>query len=305
MGVQREIWVNYIVEKLFKDDEFIKRAFNESENVLGGAVVHIPQAGAKPTIVKNRTSFPATVQKRTDTDITYALDWYTSDPIRIQNVEQVELSYDKIDSVLRSKMSTMRNYIADDLLVKWLTGAVANSRIVLTTGEGAAATETGQDGNRKIVTTKDIKRIGALMNKQDIPKNDRVIVMESNMLDQLTDSLTENQNRDFSQYMDGKTGVIGKLHGFEIMDRSSVGVINAANDTIDPIGAAVATDDNLCSIAFQRDSVAVALGEVDFFDSLRNPEHYGDIFSTEARMGGRVRRENAEGVFALVQDTAA
>lgn len=84
-----------------------------------------------------------------------------------------------------------------------------------------------------------------------------------------------------------------------------MGVINAANDTIDPIGAAVATDDNLCSIAFQRDSVAVALGEVDFFDSLRNPEHYGDIFSTEARMGGRVRRENAEGVFALVQDTAA
>lgn len=301
MGVQREIWVDYIVGKLFKNNEFMTKSFDESAFVLGGKVVHIPQVGASKSIVKNRTILPATPSRRTDTEVTYPLDWYTKDPFAIPNAEEIELSFSKMDSAMREEMNSLVDYVGDDLIVKWMGGAVAAGNIVLTTGADTAFTETGQTGTRKVPLVKDIKSLSAKMNKKNVPKNDRFIMLESNMLDQLMDDLTVTQERDFSQSLDAKNGVIGKLFGFNVMERSSVAVLNAANDTVDAVGAAVAADDNLACLAWQRDEVCVAKGEVNFFDKRQDPEWYGDVFSYDVRMGGRCRRTAADGVYALVQ----
>src|SRR6185436_16950626 len=50
-GVEVETWVRYIVENLFKDNEFLTYSFDEGDFVLDGKVVHIPQAGSKRNIV--------------------------------------------------------------------------------------------------------------------------------------------------------------------------------------------------------------------------------------------------------------
>ncbi len=73
MAIQKEIWQDHIEGNLFKNNEFLLASTDVGQYVLQGKVVHIPQAGALPTVVKNRTVIPATVVQRTDTDITYTL----------------------------------------------------------------------------------------------------------------------------------------------------------------------------------------------------------------------------------------
>ena len=101
MAIQKEIWEKSIVEGLFAPNSFLSKAFNADEYVEAGKIVHIPQAGAASKVEKNRTSLPATVKQRTDTDKTFELAAFTTDPVLIPDADKVELSYNKRESVLR------------------------------------------------------------------------------------------------------------------------------------------------------------------------------------------------------------
>lgn len=300
-GIQVEFWVRYIIERLWKDNQFVKHAFNEDEYVVGGKVVHIPQPGAKPSVTKNRTSFPAAAVRRTDTDILYALDEYSTDPSHIQDAEKVELSYDKIDSILGDHVGVVSELVGDDMILKWLKDIPA-SHIIKTTGASAASTLPGTTGNRNVATHKDVRKANLFLNVNNVAKVDRFALLEENMADQIFDSLSENQYRGFTQYADAKTGVLGRLYGFDIMTRSSVAVADD-DDAIKALGAVVEATDSVSSMFWQKNAVTRALGEVKFFEDLNNPLYYGDIYSALLRMGGRRRRTDNHGVVALTQAT--
>lgn len=301
-GVEVEFWVNYIIERFWKDNQFLKHAFNEDQYVIGGKIVHIPQPGSKPVVVKGRSTFPAAAVRRTDTDILYALEEYSTDPTHIQDAEKVELSYSKIDSVLGDHSGVINETIANDMIIKWLT-ALPGANIVDTTGSSVTAKVPGQTGNRKAMLHTDLKAARLKMNLLDVPGTDRYALLEENMADEFTESLSTTQYKDFSQYYDAKTGVIGKLYGFNIMTRSSVGMAAAALDggnlSVNALGASVAATNNTVSICWQKNAVTRAMGEVKFFEKLNDPQYYGDVYSALMRMGGRRRRADNAGVIAI------
>src|SRR3954452_16062649 len=99
MAIQVEIWQSHIEEELFKDNSFLRLSKNADEHVIGSRAVHIPQSGGSGNVVKNRASFPATIRSRTDNDVIYLIDEYTSDPVKIPHADTKELSYDKRQSV--------------------------------------------------------------------------------------------------------------------------------------------------------------------------------------------------------------
>lgn len=298
MSVRLEIWVKYILNRFYKENTFLQNAYNDDQYVLAGSIVHIPQPGAAPVIVKNRNSFPATAVRRTDTDLTYVLDEYTTDPTHIVDADQYELSYSKMDSVLLDHVNGLSETVADDILIKWLSGT---SNVLRTTGQlSGASLVSGQTGQRRVLLDTDLQKAKLQMNLDKIPKNDRFALLEDNMADQLFTSLSATAYKDFSAFADPTEGVVGKLHGFKIMTRSSV-AIAAADDTINALGADTTDDDNVCSLIYQRDCVARAMGTVKMFQDLGNPMYYGDIYSALVRMGGRVRRTGGAGVYKLVQ----
>jgi hypothetical protein len=299
MAVQKEIWVNHIIGNLFKNNDFLNYAFNADEYVLQGKVVHIPQAAATPSVQKNRSSLPATVVKRSDTDITYALDEFTSDPVLIPNADQYELSYNKRESVLAESESALRELVAEWMLRNWAPTVTAYK--TLTTGGTIAAHTSAATGNRKMPLIADVKRINKIMDKDNIPSEDRYIMFDADMYDQFLESLTATQYRDFSQSIDPKTGIVGELFGFKFMKRSTCLVYDTSLTIYDP-GYTGATTDKAAALAWQKNSVERALGTVDFFEQIKSPTYYGDIYSTLIRMGGRKRRTAGEGVVALVQD---
>lgn len=302
-GVVLETWANYIIERFWKDNAFLKNSYDDSQYVLQGRIVHIPQPGSKPNVVKNRSSFPGTAVRRTDTDVVYSLDEYSTDPTHIPNIDAIHLSYSKQDSVLGDHMSTLNETVADDMLIKWGGGGA----VVKTTGGATAITVapiTGQTGNRLAFHHKDLQKLMIRMNTDNVPKGDRYILIDDNMYEAFYDSLSETNAKDFSRYADAENGVIGKLHGFNIGTRSSV-LASAANDSIKALGASLGTTDNLCSLAWQKNAVAHAIGDTKLFQDKDSATYYGDVHSALVMAGGRVRRSDAKGIYVIAQGTPA
>lgn len=306
--ITKEIWVNYIVANLFKNNEFLEKCRREDQNVLAGKVVHIPQAGTKPEVVKNRgaiTAAPIAV-RRGDGDIVYLIDEYTTNAIVIPDAEKVELSYDKMASVLDEHISALMDTIGNEVIFNWISAfaavsgqsseAIAAATNVFTTGANVAA-HIGT-GTRKLFVKEDLQKARTLMNKQNVSREDRIALIDSEMLDQLMQD-ADLKRRDMALELDMKNGVINRLYGFEIIERSSVasftaGVVKTPDDDAAPT-------DRAGVICFQKDCVEAALGEVKFFENPGDALYYGDVYSGLVRFGGRKRRRNAEGVVSIVQ----
>ena len=304
-----EVWANYIMERFWKDNGFLRNAYDDSSFVVAGRIIHIPQPGAKPTVVTNRNVFPAASVRRTDTDVVYALDEYTTDPTHIPNIEAIQISYNKADSVLGDHMSVLDETVADNMLVKW----AANSTIYRTTGasivNGNAGVitvppTTGQAGNRLAFTHRDLKNLMTQFNVNKVPKQDRYVLIDDNMFDAFYDTLSETTAKDFSRYADAENGVIGKLHGFNIMTRSSVLASDNA-DATKAVGAALGGTDNLMSLAWQKNTVAFAMGDKKLFQRIDDPLYYGNVHSALMMAGGRVRRGDGLGVIKIIQGVPA
>ena len=303
MALEREIWRQDIIEALYKDNGFLNMAVNADEYVTQGKIVHIPQAGAGSGVVKNRTSLPAGVTKRTDTDIVYVLDEYTSNPVLIPNIDTLQLSYNKRDSVLGEDKRTLAENVAEQALRSWAPETAA--QIIRTTGVAAAATSDGATGNRKLFTKEDLMTARTKMNKQNISKEGRYSMIPSDLYDQLQRD-KDLLLRDYAGEVDIKNGVIVRLFGFNLMERSTV--LRYSNATLPAVkdpGAATAATDNDAVLCWQKNSVERAMGTVDMFERLNDPQFFGDVYSFLVMYGGRIRRADGKGIFAIVQDAAA
>lgn len=308
-----EIFAAYIIEKLRKTNPHVGLAVAENQFVLGGAVVHIPQAGLAVPVVKNRKTFPAAAVQRGDTMVTYALDVYTTDPSHVTWHEGAEISYNKTDSVLNDHVATLVEAVGDNILYNWISGLKFNgtayvadvipaTNFIRTSGAASAVNPSdGQTGTRKKLVYADLMNAQALMNKQNVNKEGRYALVESYMYQQLLDSLSANQMAAFQQTADIANGIVGKLCGFNILERSAVLAFDGADAPLTP-GQALAGGDNLATLCWQKDCVAVANGDIVNFEKLKDPQYYGDIFSMLVKMGGRARREDWAGVLAVVQN---
>jgi hypothetical protein len=303
MALEKEIWQTDIVKNLYKDNEFLQKATSGDQYVLAGKVVHIPNAGSGSGASRNRSSLPASVTKRTDTDIVYALDEYTSNPILIPNIDTIQLSYDKRASVMEEDMATIRELVAEWILRSWAPETAA--QFLRTTGAATAATAPSGTGNRKGFTKNDLKRARLLMNKAGVPKEGRVSLIPSDLMNFLLDD-DDLKKRDSSLELDMKGGVVARLYGFDLMERAStLTYTNAGTPAIKDPGAAGAAADNLAALCWHPSVVERALGTVEMFEKLGDPTYYGDVYSFLVMAGGRVRRNDGKGIVAIIEDASA
>ena len=311
--IPQEFWVSYIVEKLRRTNPHISLCTDESKFVKGGSVVYIPQAGAKPNVVKNRPFGAAVAVQRGDTAVMYGLDVFTTDPTAITYAEGAEISYEKTDSVLADHTDTLAETIGDELTFSWIRGIkpAANGattveylpvgRRLSTSGDSTAVnSQDGQTGARKACTYVEFDTMQAIFNKDNVAKTDRYAMLESFMLKEFQNSLTANMMAAFQGTADLANGIVGKYAGFTILERSSVLAVSA-NGTFRVPGEAIAATDNLASIFWQKGSVTKALGSTELFQDMGNPLYYGDIHSGLVKMGGRCKREDWKGIGLVVQ----
>ena len=302
MAIQKEIWMNSIVEGLFADNSFLSKAFNADMFVNAGRTVHIPNAGAPSNVVKNRTVKPASVGTRTDSPLSFDLDEYTTDPIYIPHADTVELSYNKRESVLRQDKAKLQEVIGNAFLFYW---APASANSISTTGKDAAAAHTpSATGNRKKFSKADVLAAYTKFNSDDVPQTERYLLLDAVMYAQLLEDLTANESQAFHAGVNTAQGIVGKLLTFNVMVRSKALRYTGAGAAKEWTAAGAATD-NAAGLAWHVNSVCRALGEIVAYENIGDPTWYGDIYSFLIRAGGRPMRSDVKGLLAITQAASA
>ena len=301
MPLQKEIWINDLVENLFADNTFASRSVDHSVFV-DGKKVHVPNAGAAPTVKKNRSTVPASATKRTDVDLEYEINEYTTDPILVSNAENVELSYSKRKSVIRNTALALQDEAHSDLIYSWIPSSKPET--IATSGESVVAHIATATGNRKALTKADILKVKAKFDAADVPQTGRCILVDAVMYNQLLESLTEMQSNAFLTTADASRGIIGKLFGFDFYMRSKVAKTTSAG-VLKEWSASAAATDSAAALAWQEDSVSRALGQNVLFENEGSALYYGDVLSGLVRAGGRHMRNDNKGVCLIYQATVS
>jgi hypothetical protein len=311
MSLLTEVWSSQISENLYQNNDFMKRATDHSMWVRY-KTVHVPQSGAKPTVEKNRSVLPATIGSRTDSELTYNLNQYTADPILITNLEELQISYAKRQSVLMNIMSQLQFVVSTQTLYTWAPAGA--SRIVRTSGSTSTLNlpHTTATGSRKMLTFNDIQAAKQILDNDYVPAAGRILLIPSYMynIDLLSISGVI-QAESFGQAV-APSGVVARVAGFDIMVRPDVLVYdNTATPVIKGIEGdgsltSAAATDNGAILAYHPNFVAHALGSITpYYNAGSNgsglPEYYGSIFSAEVMHGASLLYSNQKGVVAIVQ----
>jgi len=308
MALNKEIWLQTIEEQLFKNDEFLNVVGLDHSAYVNNITVHIPQAGTNPTVSKNLSVFPAPVGSRTDADLTYNVDLYYSQPIRVGVDETQYLSYDKRMSVLSSHLKKMRNVIGNNTLYQW-AGGVPTASIIRTTGTATAkALAPSATGTRKDATLADFYSASAILDSQNLnPSDARYAIVPSSMYWALINDSNITKHLEWGASPVAPSGKVPMIAGITLLKRSTVNVwdSSAVIKTVDDEGtpSSPATSDNLGILFVSESYVSKAVGSIDVYTDNKNPLYYGDIMSVVVAQGASKMRTNGEGIVALVQTT--
>lgn len=305
MALQKEIWINDIRENLFANNMFLERATDHSQYV-DNKTVHIPQAGSNPGVVKDRAVFPASISQRTDTELTYDLAEYSSNPILVRDVEDLQVSYDKRMSVMRNHIKKLGDVIANQTLYAWAPAGA--TRQVRTTGSAVGtALAPSATGTRNAITLADIASAKAILDKDNVPAAGRVLVIPSDMYNAQLLAIAEVYRADAYGSPNLPSGVVNRIHGFDIIVRPTVLVYdNTGTPVIKAVGdegtpSSPATTDNLAALAYHPDYVSKAMGTIDVYSDEKNPVYYGDVISAAVMHGAKYLNTGYVGVAAIIQ----
>jgi len=305
MALEKEIWISDIQEALFANNAFVQKGTDHSM-WISNKTVHVPQAGANPSVSKNRSSLPATIAQRTDVDLTYSMAEFTTDPILVTNIEELQISYSKRQSILSQHVATLGDVIGNHTAYAWApTGAGVFRKTTGAAVSGALAPSA--TSTRLAITLADIAWAKGKLDMQNVPANGRILLMPSEIYNSQLLAISDFVQAQSYGTSGLPTGVVGKIFGFEIMLRPSVVVYdNTATPVLKAIDAdgtptTEATTDNMACLAFHPNFVAKAVGDTKVFYAEDQPEYYGSYFSALQMFGAAKLRTAQTGVVSIVQ----
>ena len=302
MALLRTMWMARIMENLFAPNEFLNESLNWDEYANAGIkTVVIPQAGTPTGYERNRTIFPAPITERPDGDISYDMVDYTSNPQRVRDLEQLQMSYNKMQSVIFNMLMNIQDGVALDILYAWRAEIAA--RILQTSGAAKPTSLAGATGNRKLLTYNDLVDLHTAMDNDKIPAAGRRILLPSTMYNGmfLDADIKENFN---SKLADLNKGILGEVLGFTIVKRAEVLRYTDAGVAKLPTAATVATDAK-AGLAYHPAFVGKSKTVVNVLaDAEPRPEHFGRIMSCELQAGGSKAYSDGRGAYAIVEAAA-
>jgi hypothetical protein len=179
MALQQEIWVQDIQDNLYLGSEFINMSTSHDAYVTK-KTVHVPQAGSAPSVSINRTSLPATIAARVDADLTYTLAEYSTDPVLITHIDELQISYDKRQSVMMNNYKLLSQIVGNNVANTWSPAGAAN--IIRTSGAATANTlAPGATGTRNAITLIDVAKLANKLDQDLVPTDGRVLLLPSAM----------------------------------------------------------------------------------------------------------------------------
>ena len=297
-----KIFMKEITKNFYKDNGWLAKSKNDTSFVVNGREVLLPQRGSRPEVIRELNEFPATVGKRVDTEESYQLKPLYVRPIHIEDVEELEVSYDKRNSIREDIEMELKQAAAQYILETWMPQSGA--KVIEATGSDRAAGYTGASGDRKATTRADIVSLAEFFDKDDLPQAGRQLMIPASMLSDVRkiDEFMSAEKIGSTNLIEGQ---IGRVFGMDIFTRSTLvpytggnAKVNANNKGAYSITAATVKDS---ALAWHSQLVRHALGQIKININVNAPGYYGTILDGFVRFGGRQSRADGKGAYTLVE----
>jgi hypothetical protein len=300
-GVNKEIWIDKLKEKFFADYEWLKGVDDWSEWVEYNTI-NFTIAGSNPTILKNNSSWPIVAAQRTDTNSTVVLDTYDSTTTRVYNIEEIEASINKLESVVDQHKKALMERIVSECLWNYAPATAAAGAFSVT-GANRAAVIGAQTTVAATLQIADIARAQQEFDVRNFPQSGRVLVLSPYHRQDLLAQDVSLQK----QFANLSTGQALDLYGFKIYVSSQTPIYVKSTLAKAAYGAAADnTNDCIASVAFIQSEVMKAMGDMEMFYKSKaiNPEQRADEVGFQMRFKGVPQRTDNFIQLALVSNRA-
>jgi hypothetical protein len=336
-AINLALYSQVIMDNLYKGNPFMQMCTDDSRFVRyldgdgstkGAAVVHIPAAGAVPTITQNRSSFPITALNRTDVDLTYNINTYDAGVWYMTQVEAETVAYDKASSLVREQVNALAQTLGNQICYALAPSAVTYgvTRVIRTNGVlQSVALSSGATGSRSGLTLNNVANAMNMLDSDNMPYDERFMVFPSAQwnleilnlanLQQFLELGSKSGLR--AGTVDDVTspemikGYVGNLYGFNCYKRQTVvSYLTGSTPVLQTIGGngeitATNTTDNLAVLFWGKIATSVAQGETIVFYNPDRAEYLGGLFSAYVRLGAAQSRSAITtgqlGIGAIVQ----
>lgn len=275
-GLLKEIWISRLMEKFYPTAPWLARSQDFSGNVQYNTI-NLAEIGADPVVLINNTTYPVPYVDRTDVPLALPLDYYDTTTTVVYNAEAVQLAYNKMDTVIAQHGKALAAAQSAKAAWNFAPAAVtAFTPIIPTFGYPKT---TYAAGARLPFSFAMIIAAAQAFDALNLPQDGRILVL---CTQHKQDLLNQDVNL-FKGFTDYKSGMIGQLYGFDIYTSTQCPTYN--NNTIvkNAFGAAPAGTDAICSFFFMASEVMRAVGTMDLFSRLRDPDVRGDLVGFQQR----------------------
>lgn len=261
-GLNQEIWIADLIEQFLPETSFLAESTDMSMWIENDKI-NLAEAGITPDVLINNTTFPVPINDRTDTPLALELNMYDTVNTRLRRADQIELAYDKRASVIRGHQNALRQKLAAHAAWSWTPSATdAYNKVKDLTGNSS-------------VTFNDIIDLSLDFDNWDAPEGSRILVLNPNHQAQL-------QKNDLTQYKAIWQKGQGELYGFKVYKTTKTS--RFSNLLVKkPFGSANASNDVMSSFAYVKEEVMTAIGTVEMFDRLNDPEARADVLGFQMR----------------------
>lgn len=271
--LNKQIWVDQIMQKFYPDASFLKYARDFSAYVQYD-IINMADAGFDPEVLVNNTAYPIAIVDRADIPLSFQLDLFETVNTKVSNPEAVELSYDKMESVIYGHRNALQSKTGQKAAHSYApTSNTENTPVIETTGENNGS------GFKRMVSG-NILALKRKFDTLDVPLDKRYLVLCPQHLEDL---MTEDLKsfKDITDFVNGKPK---RFAGFNVLEFSKTAVYNSTTKAKKAFGTiADAETDTVSSFAFNADEVMKADGSADMYERIKDPELRATIIGFDKR----------------------
>jgi len=208
LSTQQIVFMRSLQEEYVKIDTWLNEAQDLSSFVVDGQTLRFPEAGAAPTVYKNRTTDIDSVEPA-ETTYDVSLDYYDSQNYKMRNINMHALPYDKVQYYTKKSSDAILIKEVADAAYAFAPATAGAKRIIMPT-TGAAR------NGLKTITLNDIMTFARALDNAGFPELGRNLVLPSDMWWDLANNDILKAQISFQQ----NTGIINpnvvNYYGFKI-----------------------------------------------------------------------------------------
>lgn len=271
MALQKEIWLEQLMNNFYPETSFLNFAVDFSAFVEYDKL-NMAEVGVDPEVLINNNTYPIDVKNREDKPLSISLDLYETENTLIREPEAVELSYNKLESVIyghRQALQTMAGMKAAHAFTP--IKDTQFTPIIETTGDIS-------EGFKRLVP-ENILKLKRRFDELDInPENRNLVLCPAHLEDLILYDL--KAFKDLTEWKDGKPS---RFAGFNILQFTKTPTFNSNTKQKKSFGAVKENTDTYCSFAFASDEVMKADGEVKMYITEHDPKQRATIIGFDKR----------------------